>query len=174
VKKWAGILVVSLVVGLLGVYGGYVGANLYGRATAAPPVHVGADPVDCSAEYEAVAKQRDDLQRELGALEAALEERYLAAGDGPRSLPPDSLPQTSIQVLAKTLFGFDVEVVHCREYPCVLVLQAAPSDEALEQLRIANFTPRVVGDGPRWAVVLEQADYPVPERTKPRVQALLE
>jgi len=172
--KSAGILFVSVVVGLLGVYGGYVGSNVYGRATAPPPAAAPAAPVDCSAEYEAVEKQRDDLQRELRSLESTLEERYLAAGDGPRSLPPDSLPQRSIQVLAKNLFGFDVQVVHCREYPCVLVLQVAPSDDALEQLRVANFTPRVVGDGPRWAVVLEQEGYPVPERTKPRVQALLE
>ncbi len=173
--KSAGIFFVAVVVALLGVYGGYVAANVYGRATAAPVAPAAATaPPDCSAEEAAAVKRRDDLQRELRSLEATLEERYLAAGDGPRSLPPESLPRTSIQVLAKTLFGFDVEVIHCREYPCVLVLHGAPSDEALEQLRVANFEPRVVGDGPRWAVVLEQVGYPVAARTKPRVQALLE
>ena len=172
--KGLGLLVATLVVFLLGTYGGYVAANIQGLATQAPAVAAPAPELDCSAGEPALQERKARLTAELRSLDDELHTRHVEAGDGPRPQPPGSLPEKSLQSLTRHAFGASVEILHCREYPCILVVNTAPSEEALADVRAAGMSPRVQGDGPTWAVVLELEAFPSPPRTAKRVPALLQ
>jgi hypothetical protein len=142
-------------------------------AATALPAHHGAAVLDCESDERALRERLAQLEVEQGRLEEELDRRYVAAQAGPSASPPDALPPGPMGSLARVAFGRDLLLLHCREYPCIAVVAEAPTEKALSTLREGGLAPRVVREGTQRAVVLADADWPPPERTTPRVAALL-
>ncbi len=171
-KSGFGILLACVIALALGTYGGFVAASMRGMAMAPAPAAVGP-ALDCAPHEAALQKRLEALHGERAKLEATLDRRYVEAQAGPSSHPPQVMPPRSIRSLVRVALGSDVVLLHCREYPCVAIVKGEPSTEALASLEVGGFAPTLVEKGGHWAIVLTHTTMPAPDRTAPRVAALL-
>ncbi len=167
--KGLGLAIVGLLVFLLGLYGGYIGANIVGMAMQPAAVHAEGNCADQAAELEARAEA---LRREQVELRELLYERYVAAGVAPMRHPADVIPATSLGSLARATFA-DLRHLHCVEYPCIAVVGQPLSEVAQKGLADAHIEATVYDGHGLHAVVLAAEGYPAPPRTEKRAAALL-
>ena len=164
-----GLVIVSAMVFALGVYGGYIGANIVGMASQPPAAPAASD---CGAEEATLQARVRSLEDEQAKLRGTLYERYLAAGEAPMRHPEEALPPISMEALAKTTFP-DLRQIHCGEYPCVAVMGVRLSEAQLGKLADAGIEPTIQEADGLYAVVLTAEGVPAPPRTAKRVDAML-
>ena len=161
------LLVVCVVVFAVAFYGGHMASSTMSELSVLPP----AESQSCITE-RSLRADLQVLEETRDRLRAQLIFRYEDQGAGPMRFPEGAMsPATIEERLEAAVGGDEVVALHCREYPCVAVLAHPPGPAALEALTRDGLAPEGVV-GASGALVLADAAFPPPPRTRARALAL--
>ena len=164
----------GVLVFLVGATSVYSLSRVYRQLTAEKVSSQRLEPVrDCEPKRAALAARKQELKRSFDQLSEELEARYVAQGSGPLPLPSSGMPRGSVEVMVRSVFGRQARLIHCREYPCVLVLDQAPDPAQAKQLADGGWVAKVVPHASLWVARLEVEGVAEPPRAEKRVAAIL-